>query len=152
MKPCPAKPQENELVKSGLGFVFNGGPGFDGLSDTMPIVATLSIGPDGIGYQWYSDGGCLRHEGAIAWNRVVEVRVFKRDMFTYDLICLSIVSDDGLVIEIDEEDLNWECLTAAISENLPGAIRWIDWFSDVAFPAFATNERVIFAIDQNGGE
>lgn len=111
----------------------------------MPIVATLSIGPDGIGYQWYSVGGRVRHDSAIAWDRVNEVRVFKRDLFSYDLICLVVVSDDGFVIEIDEEDPNWKDLMAAIPENLPGALRWGDWFSDVAFPAFVTNERMIFS-------
>ncbi|MBN8457944.1 MAG: hypothetical protein J0M04_08900 [Verrucomicrobia bacterium] len=116
----------------------------------MPVVATLSVDPGGIGYQWHSDGGRCRHEGRIAWDNVIEIKAFKRDMFTYDLICLAIVPDDGLLIEIDEEDSNWESLVAAIPANLPGAVRWGDWFTEVAFPAFATNERTIFAKDLKG--
>jgi hypothetical protein len=38
----------------------------------------------------------------------------------------------------------WEALTDALPKHLPGSKDWSECFSEVAFPAFATNEMVIF--------
>ena len=110
---------------------------------TMPIAAITGISMAGLAYQWYSDKGKTNHIGEFPWGAVECATVFKRDLFTYDLICLQLkVADD--VIEFDEEDLNWKELVEAMPNHLSGCILWSDWFTEVAFPAFETKERLIY--------
>jgi hypothetical protein len=81
---------------------------------------------------------------SIAWSEVVRVVAFKRDLYTVDCICLAFATADGMTTEVNEEMEGWEALTEALTEHLPGSKAWSECFSQVAFPAFATNERVIF--------
>jgi hypothetical protein len=61
-----------------------------------------------------------------------------------DCICLAIATTDGTTTEVNEEMEGWEELTEALPKQLPGSKPWSECFSQVAFPAFATNETVIF--------
>lgn len=81
---------------------------------------------------------------SIAWSEVVRVVAFKRDLFTVDCICLAFATADGMTTEVNEEMEKWEALTEALPKHLPGSKLWSECFSQVAFPAFATNETVIF--------
>jgi len=110
----------------------------------MPIAAILSISDNGIGYQWFTEKGKLRHTGLIQWDAVAAVDVFKRDMFTLDLICAQISGNEQDPIEFDEEDPNWEDLIESLSSRLPGCKPWTEWFSEVAFPAFEMKAQRIF--------
>ena len=110
----------------------------------MPVAATLSIDQAGITYQWFTASGKTRHEAMVAWEQISEITVFKRDLYTYDLICLKISRSDGLEIELDEEDGNWEELVKVLPTYLPGTTEWADWFTDVAFPAFESRDLTIF--------
>lgn len=110
----------------------------------MPIAAILSISDNGIGYQWFTDHGKRRHEGSIQWDTIAAVDVFKRDMFTWDLICAQISGKEQEPIEFDEEDPHWGNLVTALSSRLSGCETWAEWFSEVAFPAFEMKARRIF--------
>jgi hypothetical protein len=81
---------------------------------------------------------------SIAWSDVVRVVAFKRDWLTVDCISLAIATTDGTTTEVNEEMEGWEALTDALPKHLPGSKLWSESFSQVAFPAFATNETVIF--------
>jgi hypothetical protein len=80
----------------------------------------------------------------IAWSEVVCVVAFKRDLFVVDCICLAFAMADGTTTEVNEEMEGWEALTDALPKYLPGSKDWSECFSQVAFPAFATNETVVF--------
>jgi hypothetical protein len=69
---------------------------------------------------------------------------FKRDWGTVDCICLAIATTDRTATEVNEEMEGWEALTEALHKYLPGSKLWSECFFQVAFPAFATNETVIF--------
>jgi hypothetical protein len=81
---------------------------------------------------------------SIAWSDVVRVVAFKRDWLTVDCICLVIATIGETAIEVNEEMEGWEALTDALPKYLPGSKLWRECFFQVAFPAFATNETVIF--------
>ncbi|HZZ78151.1 MAG TPA: hypothetical protein VFE62_06515 [Gemmataceae bacterium] len=80
----------------------------------------------------------------IAWTDVVRIVAFKQDWWTVDCICLAIATADGTTTEVNEEMDGWEALVEALPKNLPGSKPWSEWFLQVAFPAFATNETLIF--------
>jgi hypothetical protein len=82
----------------------------------------------------------------VRWDEIIEVRAFKMDLISRDLVCLSISAGKGGVasrsIQLHEEMPGWYTLLEELQANLPGCRT--DWWAEVAFPAFATNERVIF--------
>jgi hypothetical protein len=80
------------------------------------------------------------------WSEVQRVTAFKRDCLVVDCICLVIGARDDTLLEIDEEMVGWQEFVMALSEHLPGCKPWHLWFSEVAFPAFATNPTEVFAI------
>jgi len=91
---------------------------------------------------------------SVAWASVIRVTAFKRDLLTVDCICLAITTEDGTTTEVNEEMMGWEAFTEALPTYLPGSRQWTDCFSQVAFPAFATNETEVFVRDysQTGGK
>lgn len=82
----------------------------------------------------------------VNWGEVCEVRAFKMDLISRDLVCLSVIAGpDGRPtrsIQLHEDMPGWYTLLEELQVNLPGCRQ--DWWAEVAFPAFATNERVIF--------
>src|SRR6185295_2147472 len=74
----------------------------------------------------------------IAWSNIVRVVAFKRDLLTVDCICLAFATADGMTTEVNEEMEGWEALTDALPKYLPGGKGWSEYFTQVAFPAFAT--------------
>jgi hypothetical protein len=78
------------------------------------------------------------------WQEVRRATVFKRDVFTYDCICLLLSRSDKTGIELDEEMYGWNRLTRSLPQFLPGCQPWDQWFSTVAFPAFAPNQTEIY--------
>jgi len=97
-----------------------------------PPKPWLTIEADGFSHVLPNDKTTVR------WADVKEIVAFKVDLFAVDLICIAFrVSDDGEYFEIDEEMPGYKALLEALPATFPG-IR-TDWFSEVAFPAFATN-------------
>lgn len=84
--------------------------------------------------------------GLLHWSEILAVDVFKRDLFSIDLICLwlwRLHSDEPL--EIDEEDPFWSEIKSALERSLPGIVAERCWFRSVAFPAFETNHQRIYS-------
>jgi hypothetical protein len=84
------------------------------------------------------DRQCAR----VVWNDVREVVTFKRDLLTYDDICLAFRVDDGWVV-ISEDAEGWSALTSALVHRFPTIAP--DWYQTVMLPPFATCYRVLFA-------
>jgi hypothetical protein len=88
----------------------------------------------------FSDGGFTirgRQESHVPWSNVAEIVAFKVDCGIYDTICLGVRpngSDDFIILE--EDSLGYKEFVAELERRfnlLP------NWWSRVAFPAFAEN-------------
>lgn len=82
----------------------------------------------------------------VPWDEILEACAFKMDLITQDLFCLTLSTGKNGVaarsIHINEEMTGWYTLIEKLGESLPGAE--LDWWAKVAYPPFATNERVIY--------
>ena len=81
---------------------------------------------------------------SMRWAEVHRATAFKRDFFTVDWICLFFARPDDTGIELDEEMAGWRRLATALPMHLPGCRASDEWFSAVAFPAFAPNPTEIY--------
>jgi hypothetical protein len=79
----------------------------------------------------------------IAWPSVRSAFAFKRDLFTRDLICLALVTPEG-VVEFNECDATWSEVIAALPARLPGSVPYAAWYLDVAAEPFAPRVRQIY--------
>lgn len=74
----------------------------------------------------------------VQWSDVKEVFAFKRDLSSFDLICIGFrVSNDGAFWEIDEKMNGYKDVEAALAKAFPGLRP--DWWRAVAIPAFKPN-------------
>jgi len=95
-----------------------------------------------------SKNGFAVHRGAkcltdVKWDAVNEIRAYKADLFSTDLICWSFLcSGRDYLVEVNEEMVGFEKLQEAVKAHY--GITLEDWWSEVAFPAFATNMTVIW--------
>jgi hypothetical protein len=70
-----------------------------------------------------------RYSYDVPWSSVAEIVAFKADLWAVDQICLGIrVEGSDEFLPIDEDSLGYNELVAEIN-----------WWSPVAFPAFAEN-------------
>jgi hypothetical protein len=90
----------------------------------------------------YEDDGSVVKD-AFTWSDVVRVSAFKRDVFSYDLICFEFETVGGFV-EVGEDMEGWRILIDTLPVNLPGILAEDDWFAKVALPPFATNWTTLF--------
>jgi hypothetical protein len=124
---------------------------FDRLAGRLSSSRTLARGPV---YKIFHNANALKvswvdpvkdtGEIVIAWRDTISVEVFKRDLYTVDLICVSFHSRNEKSLEINEEMDGWESLMKSLPEYLPGCQTFGDWFTEVAFPAFKRNRTVIY--------
>jgi hypothetical protein len=77
------------------------------------------------------------------WHQVTRVLAFKRDLYTYDLLCLAFQSSTS-AFEVNEEMEGWNSLLADLPNHLPGAMNSDAIWAAVVKPAFATNETVVY--------
>jgi hypothetical protein len=76
----------------------------------------------------------------VRWVDVTRVISFKRDLFTYDLICLQLSWSGGSLL-FHEEIAGWYQFVHHLNADLPVLEKWEE---KVMFPAFATNETVVY--------
>jgi hypothetical protein len=76
----------------------------------------------------------------IRWVDVTRIVSFKRDLFTYDLIYLQLSWLGGHLL-FDEEVAGWYQFVHHLNAALPVLE---NWEGKVMFPAFATNETVVY--------
>jgi hypothetical protein len=80
----------------------------------------------------------------LPWNDVQSITAYKRDLAVYDLICLRVELVNSRSVEVHEEMVNWQAFVDALPAKLTGCAAFGDWFQQVAFPAFSTNETPIY--------
>src|SRR5690349_6410747 len=104
----------------------------------MPKSESIVATPDG-----FSIHRNARQIHSARWDDVVQVRAYKRDELTRDLLCLDVLLRNGQTWFLHEEAPGWTEFLAAAETALPGMHPFNSWFSIVAFPAFERNEIVI---------
>ena len=110
----------------------------------MPIASITSISPIAIDFQSFEPDSKIRSTFNRRWDAIEKIEVFKRDFYSYDVICLKVYSFAADCIEIDEEDPSWNLFLKGCADKLDGFSPWESWFSDVAFPAFQPNLTTVF--------
>jgi len=79
----------------------------------------------------------------VEWSKVLEVFAYKEDLWDYDEILVGFrIHEDGTIAAVSEECAGYQALLDSLGQFLPG-IR-TDWFSEVAFPAFALNMTTLW--------
>ena len=106
-------------------------------------IFTVFHHANGMKLSWVSFGRD-RGEKVVAWQDVVRIDAFKRDLYVVDLMCLTLRFKDNKTVDIDEEMEGWESLVEKLPEYLPGCREFAEWFEVVAFPAFKPNLTVIY--------
>jgi len=75
-------------------------------------------------------------------NQIKKITGFKKDLYTTDLICFLIETNDQHVI-IHEEMKGFKSFTELLIEKYQYLKP--DWFTKIAFPAFELNEHILYA-------
>ena len=80
---------------------------------------------------------------AFRWEDVTRVETYKRDLLSVDMVCLdfSVEAQQSVYPTHDEMD-GFDILCRELARYFPSVPE--DWWSGVAFPAFATNHRVLY--------
>ncbi len=83
---------------------------------------------------------------SVIWRDVRSIRTYKWDVFAYDIICLAFESNKGSWAVITEKDEGF----AAVRQEMEARFPEIPdtWFWDVAVPAFATNNTLLYPHDE----
>jgi hypothetical protein len=111
----------------------------------MPVCRIVGISPEDLAYRKRTDPVGDASTKHLKWNRIREVHVFKRDLFSVDLRCLQILVEDmEETVEFDEHDLQWERLVADLPTLLPGCQAQDAWGTKVIQPPFAPNQTTIY--------
>jgi hypothetical protein len=80
----------------------------------------------------------------LRWSDVRRVVAFKRDELTVDRICVCIEDKNGKELELNEDLADWLTFLESLPDHLPACKPFSVWFQEVAFPAFATNQTILF--------
>jgi hypothetical protein len=87
------------------------------------------------------------YKGGVIWAEVEKIVAFKRDMVTFDLVCLGfIIPGKKEIFEINDDLRGYQDIVKRIKESFPDSRQ--DWESAVVRPAFARNTTTIY---QRGG-
>ena len=80
----------------------------------------------------------------VEWSNVSEIYVFKRDLYTTDLICLGWkMLSTNEIVEIHEEMLGFKNVCEIMIEKFETIP--VTWYMDVAHPAFETNMTLLWS-------
>ena len=82
---------------------------------------------------------------SIAFADVTSAYVFKRDLYTTDVVCLALATRDG-AFECDERDRGWTEFAEALARHLPGSTPYADWYLDVTREPFVPQLRQIYGM------
>jgi hypothetical protein len=75
------------------------------------------------------------------WADVSKVETYKRDLFSVDMICLDFSLDAGQMVYTAHDEMDgFSELSSHLTRYFPSIAP--DWWSEVAFPAFATKHRI----------
>lgn len=96
----------------------------------------VTIAFDAAGFTFGDD----RDEARVAWDAVMAVSAFKRDLYTVDLLCIAIGTED-MAVELNEAMPGFAPFLEAMEARLgfPAG-----WQLDVLFPAFETKLKTLY--------
>jgi hypothetical protein len=81
------------------------------------------------------------------WSRVREIFAYKDDLWSYDEICIGFrFNDAGDYWWVGESYIGYREFRENLKVRFPEILT--DWFSDVAFPAFAQNRTTLWGVPQ----
>ena len=89
-------------------------------------------------------GFCISIETGIKdifWNDIKELHAYKKDLLTYDEICIDIVLPES-IITITEEIEGWVEFTEKMNKIFPSINK--EWYADIMLPAFKTNFTILY--------
>lgn len=86
----------------------------------------------------------------VRWDSVRAIRMYKRDLFSYDMICLGFQLNDKSWVEVWERSDGFLEVGERMREVFPGISA--EWYSEVMLPAFATNDTLLYRRDDQSGE
>jgi hypothetical protein len=111
--------------------------------ESKPTVFASSI-------VWNSEFFCVRNDKTLEesprfrWKNIAKVTAFKRDLWTYDCICVCFETLDETAFILNEEINGWCDFFEEMPKYLSDAKPFSVWIWGVASPAFATNITEIF--------
>lgn len=76
---------------------------------------------------------------------------YKYDLIKTDLVCLDFHSPASDLL-VHEEMPGWDKLTSELTQHLPGATPYEDWWPLVVEPAFKRCEQVVFEINRSAAQ
>src|SRR5436305_15267516 len=96
------------------------------------------------------DGVALFENGReiyrFVWKDVSKIETYKRDLGNVDMICLDFtVATNETVYMTDDEMDGFNDVSVRLAHYFPSIAA--DWWTGVAFPAFATKHKVLFEKD-----
>jgi hypothetical protein len=77
----------------------------------------------------------------VAWADVCRAVVFKKDLLTVDLICMSVEVSDGHSVLVHERMDGWDALVRKLPEYLPGCRPFEVWYPEVDIPPLGKSSR-----------
>ena len=75
------------------------------------------------------------------WDEIEEINVYKKDLMTFDLICMDIIFNETFVT-FSEDTPGWYVLLNKLKEVFNDIPK--DWDSSVVLPPFETNFKIIY--------
>ena len=110
-------------------------------SHTKGNLVHVGANSEGILREWDE----AADQQVIRWQEIVRITAFKRDLYTYDLICLLILSKTG-IWELDEKMPGWQETIQMVDTFLPSAVPYAQWFLEIITPAFETTPIDVYNI------
>jgi hypothetical protein len=101
----------------------------------QPSPLFLTLSHDGFNITKRTTNETLKVE----WKKISRIVAFKRDLFTYDCVCVLFETLDGKGIEIDEQMDGFTQLMEEAPKYCVGCKTFHEWYMNITTPAFATN-------------
>jgi hypothetical protein len=77
------------------------------------------------------------------WGCISKVETYKRDLFSVDMICLGFAVDADQMVYVTDDGMDgFSELSSRLTQYFPSIAP--NWWSEVAFPAFATKHRILY--------
>jgi hypothetical protein len=87
--------------------------------------------------------GELEVDELIPWTKIELVAAYKRDVFSYDLICIGL-DISAFSYETNEEMVCWTAYLKELPKYLPGCLGADDWYEAARLPPFARNWTILY--------
>ncbi len=81
-----------------------------------------------------------KNDNLILWSDIIEINVYKKDLYVYDLISMEILIKEK-VLNINEETAGWYQFVLKLKEIFKEIPK--DWEIEIAQPPFELNFRTI---------